>query len=985
MGAAFLLGAGLVVFYSSANAIFLTRYDIGALPWVYIVNAAVVILVGLGYGAWSKRLSPARALVRLSAGMSVSVAGLWLWATLSDDRIVAFVMATWFRLLFIYAVIGLWEVASAVFDIRQAKRLFAAVALGMMVAFVIGGLLSPLLGSLIGTTNMVGLSAVFLAVYTIRFSRLLARHDVGNQTGSDASAPAGPREIMGDRYSRRMVWMKSVTILMLYLTEYVFYEQAADTFDSEVSLAGFLGIFMGAMTVCMVLVTGLVSGRFISRYGILVATLVLPVGMLAIAVPAGMYGVVVGVDTLFFILVTITLATNHVLGNAIGEPAGAVLFQPMPPRRRMRVRLAVDGWLGSLALVAAGLLLLLLQAIDLDSVAPYLFLIAAVAAAGVAIAVLQYRDYVATLRDVTTLGFGSDEAIRAIDLLDESALTELFGLESPGTAVAAAGLVRSLRLDPLGPFVSELLAHPEPEVVELALTSIAASGDRGHAHLVESALDRDELPDSTRRHAIETLATLDPRRALHWLAQRAAIEADRLLPAVMLMLPESRAEGVECLERLVTSPVLADRLAACRILKTAPVSLRSTDDLPAPVETMLATLLDDSDADVIDAALDASKGVVSSAVTTRLLDLAADPDHRRRALGALSRVDGDTVATVHAARSNLAPDLLADLVAHTYGGADAAIADLVHAQMPSVVRRACFDVMEPDGTAGMLLVGDDLALLSTIIESHQQLRDTSTVVALALEEEFELARTTVYGALALDHGRTKIGDLETLVSSGHDDDRATAIEALDVTVTGELRREIIGMLEHLDIDEADRSTPPSREPTNPRELLAELRDDPRLGPWTRHVAGDALDDRTTYSGATPMPPSISTVLSLKRVDIFSTLPFDVLAELAELVTRSAYAAGTVIIEQGDVGDELFALVVGAVDVVGPDGTSVRLEEHTVFGELGILDPAPRSATVTAATDVEVLRVSRRTLLALTDRRPTVMAEIARVLARRLRR
>ena len=85
------------------------------------------------------------------------------------------------------------------------------------------------------------------------------------------------------------------------------------------------------------------------------------------------------------------------------------------------------------------------------------------------------------------------------------------------------------------------------------------------------------------------------------------------------------------------------------------------------------------------------------------------------------------------------------------------------------------------------------------------------------------------------------------------------------------------------------------------------------------------------------------------------------------------------------GDELFALVVGAVDVAGPDGTSVRLEEHTVFGELGILDPAPRSATVTAATDVEVLRVSRRPLLALTDRRPTVMAEIARVLARRLRR
>ena len=170
-----------------------------------------------------------------------------------------------------------------------------------------------------------------------------------------------------------------------------------------------------------------------------------------------------------------------------------------------------------------------------------------------------------------------------------------------------------------------------------------------------------------------------------------------------------------------------------------------------------------------------------------------------------------------------------------------------------------------------------------------------------------------------------------------------------------------------------------------RELLAELRDDPPLGPWTRHVAGAAPDDRTTHNGATPMPPSISTVLSLERVDIFSTLRFDVLAELADPVTRSAYAAGTVIIEQVDVGDELFAVVVGAVDVAGLDGTSVRLEQHTVFGELGILDPAPRSATVTGATDVEVLRVSQRTLLASTVRPPTVMAEIACAPARRLRR
>ncbi len=388
VGAAFLLGLALVLFYGSANAIFLTRYEVTDLPWVYIANAVTVIGVGLAYGAWSARVPVSAALVGLAAAMTVSVTALWIWARLSDDRAVAFVLAMWFRLLFIFAVLGLWEIASAVFDIRQAKRLFAAVALGMMLAFVAGGVGTPLLASAIGTVGLLAVAAVCFALYTFDFRRLLHRHGVGSSGDAAAVAPAGPREIASDRYSRRMVWMKSVTILLLYVTEYVFYEQAAATFASEQSLAGFFGVFMGVLTIVMVLVTGLVSGRFISRFGIRVATLTLPVAMLLVAAPTGLYGTLIGVDTLFFALVCATLATDHVLGNAIGEPSGAVLFQPMARERRMRVRLAVDGWLGSAALLLSGLLLLAFNSADLDTVAPYLFAVSAIAAVGIVVGAL---------------------------------------------------------------------------------------------------------------------------------------------------------------------------------------------------------------------------------------------------------------------------------------------------------------------------------------------------------------------------------------------------------------------------------------------------------------------------------------------------------------------------------------------------------------------------------------------------------------------
>jgi CRP-like cAMP-binding protein len=133
-----------------------------------------------------------------------------------------------------------------------------------------------------------------------------------------------------------------------------------------------------------------------------------------------------------------------------------------------------------------------------------------------------------------------------------------------------------------------------------------------------------------------------------------------------------------------------------------------------------------------------------------------------------------------------------------------------------------------------------------------------------------------------------------------------------------------------------------------------------------------------------MDPTIERVLALRRVDIFATLSYDSLVELAGLVRTRTEPAGAVLVAAGSVGYELYAITSGAVEVRGSGGTLTRLEAGTVFGELAVVDPAPRSATVVAVTPVELLVVPRSTVLALADRRPAVMAEIARVLARRLR-
>jgi Cyclic nucleotide-binding domain len=998
VGASFLLGMALVLFYGSANAVFLTRYDVTALPWVYIANAVAVITIGLSYGAWSATVPVGRALAALAVAMTVSVGLLWLWATLSDDRVVAFLLAMWFRLLFIFAVLGLWEIASAVFDIRQAKRLFASVALGVMLAFVVGGLATPVLGPLIGTVNLVGVAAICFALYTVDFRRLLRRHEIGARQEAGGAAPAGPAEILADRYSRRMVWMKYVTILLLYVTEYVFYEQAAGTFDTEASLAGFLGVFMGAMTIVMVLVTGLVSGRFISRFGIRAATLALPVAMLVAAVVAGLYGSIVAVDTLFFALVCVALATNHVVGNAIGEPAGAVLFQPMAPMRRTRVRLAVDGWMGSVALVFSGVLLLAFNALDLDTVAPYLYLVAGIAVAGVVVAILQYRDYVGALRNVTTLGFAdaaSDGtfglgALDVLDVLDPAPLTDGHGADAPATVLATARMTQALAADPLAPVLPGLVLHRDPAVVTMALDAIARSGDRSDVALVEEVIDRPDLPVETRARALATLGVLDRDLA----AIRSAAMLDGPTPwvaaGVALADPTLRPLGVEHLRRLATSSAPADRVAACRLIEASPAAV---DRDAADLDALLVALLQDQDQDVVAAAIAATRGRVSIAVARELARCSRETRHRRRAIRAMSTGDPEVADLVEDLLPSFPDEAVADLLINVIGphlDAPVVVQRFLAPGCPSVVRRAAYETLgrTAPGTPVRAQLAADVDLITTVTAAHRDVGPAAGVVRDALSEEFELARASVYAALGAEYDGRRVHDIETLVRAGDDDDRANAIEALDVMLATDHRRSIVALLEPVDVAAAAMSLPDLPPPCAAADCLEALCHDRRLTTWTARVVADRLDrirlDSTRPDGGSPMDPTIERVLSLRRVDIFSALSYESLVELAGLVQTRSVPAGTVIIRAGAPGDELFAVTEGVVEATTTKGNVARLEAGAAFGELAILDPAPRSATVVAVTPVELIVVSRATVLALADRRPAVMADIARVLARRLR-
>lgn len=123
---------------------------------------------------------------------------------------------------------------------------------------------------------------------------------------------------------------------------------------------------------------------------------------------------------------------------------------------------------------------------------------------------------------------------------------------------------------------------------------------------------------------------------------------------------------------------------------------------------------------------------------------------------------------------------------------------------------------------------------------------------------------------------------------------------------------------------------------------------------------------------------------LAEISLFSGCSDKDLQRLARAADEVTVDAGTTLTTQGDVGREAFVLLRGSADVVR-DGTVVAsLGPGDHVGELSLLDGGPRTATVTATSEVDLLVLSRPAFNGVLDEIPTLAHKLAVLLAHRLR-
>ena len=133
-----------------------------------------------------------------------------------------------------------------------------------------------------------------------------------------------------------------------------------------------------------------------------------------------------------------------------------------------------------------------------------------------------------------------------------------------------------------------------------------------------------------------------------------------------------------------------------------------------------------------------------------------------------------------------------------------------------------------------------------------------------------------------------------------------------------------------------------------------------------------------------MPRTSAKEVDLSKIWLFAPCSARDLRKVRQSLDEITAEAGEILVEEGSTGHEFFLIVKGTAVVKRKGRKVTTLGPGKYFGELALLDRQPRSATIVAETDMELLVLEQRHFLGLLDTMPSLARKLLGAMATRLR-
>jgi CRP-like cAMP-binding protein len=153
---------------------------------------------------------------------------------------------------------------------------------------------------------------------------------------------------------------------------------------------------------------------------------------------------------------------------------------------------------------------------------------------------------------------------------------------------------------------------------------------------------------------------------------------------------------------------------------------------------------------------------------------------------------------------------------------------------------------------------------------------------------------------------------------------------------------------------------------------------------SRHDDRDALTDPLSSADPQSSDSAERWADQLQELPLFAGVSKRQVRKIARLGRIARFPATTPIVTVGGLGEAFYVILSGLVAVDIGRGRPVELGRGDCFGEMALLDDAPRSATVTATRETTCLLLGRKAFDTILSTEPSIGSKLLRTLAARLR-
>ena len=678
------------------NGLFLSQYGAYKLVYVYVAVPIALSLAMPIYARVGAKIG-ARAVVTGSlAFFCLNVIAFWYFFRFHEVPGLPALFYVWVNCFGIIAPVQAWTFANLVFDTRQARRLFGLIGSGASLGAIAGGLLARELAGRVGTIDLllvlaalIALAAVVVNVgWRVRRRDALETHGAAKTTTLHGALAL----IRGSSYLRLLAAMVFLVAIATQWTQFQF------SLAAEVRLAGdqdrltrFFGSFNFWLGAAAFLIQLFLTGPALRRFGVAFTILILPLSLgfgslLTLAFPV-------------LLAVMLTNAFDQSLRFSIDKATFELLYLPLPSNVKASVKGVIDLLVNRVGDGVGGLLLGLATQgfsfyfLTLPGAGLGLRGLAAITtgmiAVWIGVAVALRRGYVQAITD-SIHQYRLDLERASAPVLDLSATKVLAGTLEAGDPEAILYALKAFEIEhrhTAHPAVRALLTHPSPEVRARAVAMLNAAGDASMRPRVEKLLADPDV--GVRTEALLFLAYhagLDPLATI----ERLGDFADFSIRAGMIafLSRPGRMQNLDAARVLLGTMTHEEGEPGSRArLEAAALIARLPDEFGAE----LAHLLEDSNVDVVRAALES--------------------------LGAIRRRDLAPHAVAHLSNQDLHDAAAEALVAIGAPVLPSLAAALVDAGEPVDVRRELPSVVATIGTAAAQRI-----LTENLLQQDVQLR-----------------------------------------------------------------------------------------------------------------------------------------------------------------------------------------------------------------------------------------------------------------------